>query len=102
MAIPRVLVLVGASPSEQHGGEVYLKEACQYYPDGRISRFSIVHPTYSRPNEWLGMPLAYANHPREHGIQRLGRLAAMASSLPLHIFIRRVLVPGLVEQAARF
>ena len=102
MAIPHVLVLAGASPSEQHGGEVYLAEACRNYPEGRISRFAIAHSSYSRPTEWLRIPIAYVDHPREHGIQRLGRLAAMASAMPLHIYIRRVLVPALVEQAARF
>jgi glycosyltransferase involved in cell wall biosynthesis len=102
MAIPHVLVLAGASPSEQHGGEIYLAEACRNYPAGRISRFAIAHPVYSRPSEWLGIPIAYVDHPREHGIQRLGRLAAMASALPLHAYIRRVLVPRLVDEAVRF
>ena len=102
MAIPHVLVMAGASPSEQHGGEVYLAEACRNYPRGRISRFAIAHPIYSRPTEWLGIPVGYADHPREHGIQRFGRTIAMASALPLHAYIRRILVPRLVEEAVRF
>ena len=102
MAIPRVLVLAGAAPSEQHGGEIYLAEACRNYPRGRISRFAIAHPVYTRPTEWFGIPVRYADHPREHGVQGLGRLAAMASALPLHAYIRRVLVPRLVDEAVRF
>jgi hypothetical protein len=102
MTIPHLLVLAGASPSEQHGGEVYLAEACRNYPKGRISRFAIAHPVYSRPMEWLGIPIAYVDHPREHGLKGLGRIAAMASALPLHAYIRRVLVPRLVEEVVRF
>lgn len=102
MTIPHVLALAGASPSEQHGGEIYLAEACRHFPEGRISRFAITHPTYSRPTDWLGIPIAYADHPREHGMQRLGRLAAMASALPLHMYIRKLCVPALVEEVVRF
>ena len=102
MSVPRVLLL-SSSSSGQNAGEVFLWELCQSYPKERLCRFSLATVAFDAlPKDWLGFPAAYARHPRERGVQRLGRRFARLTSFPLHWYIRNVRLPALTVQAVQF
>jgi len=98
---PKLLLLVGASPSERHGGEVYLRELCRRYPAGHLSRFSIVHSQYECPKMWLNLPLGYASYPKDH-VRRLGFPLAQITAYCLNLYNRIVKVPALVARIVQF
>ena len=103
MTVPRVLLLTGTAPGYPGIGGIFLRDLCLSYPKESICCFALPRQTYDALlKDWIGFPIAYVRHPREHGFQRLGRRFAWLTTFPLHWYIKNARVPALTAQAVQF
>jgi hypothetical protein len=119
-AVPRVLMLSSGVPGGgQNAGAIMLRELCWLYPKGYLSWYGLYGsgsgsswPTSGvLPDDLGGVPFAVSRIPRECLVNIPERFAKRwppfrylksLSAFTMHRYLRRFIVPRLVEEAVAF
>lgn len=104
MPAPKLLLLVGSSLQDQHAGTVLLNEINTAYPDGKICRISYTNnsPSSGSENFWNQAPTLTFSRPPERPVRNRYFRFPRINSVGQHLYIRKMIVPRLVSDAAQF